>query len=161
MEAFASAAGGFEAALKSACVAFGLGIVPAGPIDRRVGQADHNASNRSQNARCFGGAHPALILPQRDIQTMMQAAFHDPIPSFEREHSLSLELFEGETAHQIYDFAAPFLLFTFALLALDPRLQSSHQPSSGKIDLAGGDFQAFQAANFQPAAVVLPLHHPR
>jgi len=47
VESFASTAGGFEAALKSAGVAFGLWVFLARAINRRIGQADDDASNRS------------------------------------------------------------------------------------------------------------------
>ena len=66
-EAFASAAGGFEAALECAGVAFGLGVFLSRSIDRGIGEADHHAPNRSQQAGGFGRAHSALILAQRDV----------------------------------------------------------------------------------------------
>ncbi len=125
VEAFASAASRFEAALKSARVAFGLGVFLSSSIDRGIGQADYHAPNRSQDAGRFGRAHPALILAQRDVQTMVESAFHNPVAALEREHSLGLELFQREAADQIDDFPGPLLFLGLRVLAFDPGFQSS------------------------------------
>ena len=82
-EAFASAASGFEAALESASVAFGLGGFHSSSIDRGIGQADHHAPNRTQQPGGLGRANSALILAQRDVQTMVESAFHDPVVALE------------------------------------------------------------------------------
>src|SRR5689334_15013080 len=118
-EAFASASSRFEAALESASVGFGLGVFLSGSIDRGIGQADHHAPNRSQDAGGFGRADSALIFAQRDVQTMVESAFHNPVAPLEGEHSFGLELFQGEAADQINDFPGPLLFLGLRVLALD------------------------------------------
>lgn len=126
VESFASAAGGLEALLKCAGVAFGFRILFSRAIHRRVGKADDDASNRPQHARRFGRAHPALILSQRDVQAVVQSALHHPIAAFERKHSPGLKCLQTQAADQMDDFPAPFNLLVPALLALDSRFQSGH-----------------------------------
>lgn len=119
-----TSAGGSEAVLETAGVTLGLGIFLARLIHRRVGQAHDHAPNCSQHSRCFGGAHSALILLQRDVQAMVQSAFNDPVTALEGKHSLGLQLLECETAQQINDLSAPFALTLAPVPALDPCLQS-------------------------------------
>ena len=154
VESFTATAGCAEGILKGAGVALGLGIFLSRSIDRRVGQADHHASNRPQNPCWSGSPDPALIFSQGDIQAMVQPAFDHPIGSLEREHPLGLELLQSQAADQVNGFPAPFAF------ALDPCLQSSGQPSSRKAGLARRHFQALQKANFQASAVVLPFQDP-
>ena len=75
MEVWASASGIFETFLKGAGVGFGFGILFSRTINRRIGQADHDASNPSQDSRRIGSAHPARILSQGDVQAMVQPAY--------------------------------------------------------------------------------------
>lgn len=156
-EAFASTSCGFESALESAGIAFGLGIFLSGSINRGIGQTDDHAPNRAEHARGFGSANSALILAEGDIQTMVESAFHDPVAALEREHPLRLELCQGQAADQINDFPAPLLFLGLRVLALDPGLQSSDQAGSGKDDLGGSHFQAFQGSDLQTAAIAFPL----
>lgn len=95
MQSLPTAASRAETLLKAIGVAFGFGIFLALAIDGGVSQAEDDSPNRPQDARRSGSAHPALVFPQGDIQTMVQAAFHDPVASLDREHPLGLELFEG------------------------------------------------------------------
>jgi len=139
-EALASASSRFEAALEGAGVAFGLGVFLSNSIDGSIGQADHHAPNRSQDAGGFGCANSALILAQSDVQTMVESAFHDPVAALERGHSFGLELFQGQATDQINDFPGPLLFLDLRILALDPGLQSSSQASSRKDHLGGSDF---------------------
>jgi len=158
-EAFASASSRFEAALEGAGVAFGLWVFLSSAIDRGIGQADHHAPNRSQDAGGFGRANSALILAQSDVQTMVESAFHNPVAALEGEHSFGLELFQREAADQINDFPGPLLFLGLRVLALDPGLQSSDQASTRKDHPGGSNFQAFQASDLQAAAVAFPLQH--
>ena len=68
-----------------------------------------------------------------------------------------VEIFYGNmlTAEEIDDFPAPLAG------ALNPRLQSGCQPSSGKVHQAGGYLQALQNADFQATAVVFASERPR
>ena len=157
LEAFASAAGGLEAALESPGGAFRFGVFLFGAIDGGIGQADHHAPNRPEHARAVGMAHSALILAQGDVQAVVEPAFHSPVAALEGEHPLGLELFEGEAAEQINDLARPLLFLGLRVLAFDPGLQASGQARSWKADLSGRDFQAFQGADLQTAAVALPF----
>jgi hypothetical protein len=116
VQSLASATSRAEAFLKTAGVALGFRVFLSLPIDRCVSQAHHHSSNRTQNPRCSGGTHPALVFPQRNVQAMVQPAFHNPVASLDGEHPLGLELFQSKAAHQINHFTAPFAL------PLDPRL---------------------------------------
>ena len=153
MESFPSASGRTEAILKTACVALCLGILLSRPINRRIGETDHHASNRPQNPRRPESPYSAQILAQSDVQAMVQPTFHHPVASLEREHSLGMEFFQSQTAHQKDSFPRPFTL------ALDPCLQSGGQPCSGKADLNRRHFQALQKANLQASAVALPFQN--
>ena len=82
-EAFGSASSRSEAALESAGVAFGFGVFLSSSINRGIGQADHHAPNRTQQPGGLGRANSALILAQRDVQTMVESAFHDPVVALE------------------------------------------------------------------------------
>lgn len=118
MESLPPTACGAEAFLEAAGVALGLWILAARLIDRRVGQAHHHPPDGSQHPRGGGVSHPALVLVQRDIQTMVEPALNDPVAALEQEHPLGLQLFEGQTAQKINHLAAPLAL------ALDPCLQA-------------------------------------
>ena len=141
--------------MKGAGVAFGFGVFLSRSIDGRIGQTDDDASNGSQNTGGSRMPNPAAILLERDIQTMVQPAFDHPIAAFEREHPLSLELFQGQAAEEIDDFPAPFAA------SLNTRLQSGGQASSRKAHLAGGHFQALQTPNLETTAVVFAFECPR
>ena len=159
MEALAAAASGFEAALESAGIAFGFGIVLASSIDRSIGQTDHHAPDGPEHAGGSGSANTALIFAQSDIQAMVESAFHDPIATLEGEHPQGLELFQGEAAHQINDLPAPLPFLGPWVLAFDPALQASDQPGSWKNNLRRAHFQTFQASDLQTAAVTFPPEH--
>ena len=83
VETFSSASRRFEATLECAGGAFGLGVFLSRTIDRSVGQADHHTPYRSQYSRGLGCPNPALILAQSDVQTMVEAAFDDPVSPLE------------------------------------------------------------------------------
>ena len=104
--------------LEAAGVALGLGILAPRLIYRRVGQAHHDPPDCSQDPRIGGVSHSALVLPQRDIQTMVESALNDPVTTLEQEHPLGLQFLEGQTAQKINHLAAPLAL------ALDPGLQT-------------------------------------
>ncbi len=159
VEAFASASGGFKAALKSPSVAFGLRVFLSGSVHGGIGQADHHAPDGPQHARGFGSANSALILAQSDVQTMVEPAFDGPVATLEQEHSLGLELLQGQTAHQIDDLSAPSLFLGLRVLTFDASLQSSDQPGSRKEHPCRSYFQAFQASDLQAAAIVFALDH--
>lgn len=110
---------GSELFLEAASVALGLGILLARLIDRRVGQAHHHAPDGSQDPRGGRVSYPALVLPQRDIQTLVEPALNDPVTALEPKHPLGLQLVEGQAAQKINHLAAPLAL------ALDPCLQAS------------------------------------
>src|SRR3954470_7143841 len=118
-----------EAFLKGAGVALGLGLFLSLPVDRYVSHTDHHPSNRPQDPRWSRSAHSALVFPQRNIQAMVQAAFDNPIASFDGLHPLGLEFFQSKAAHHENHFTGPFTL------ALDARLQPSCQPGSRKARL--------------------------
>lgn len=126
MEAFAPTAGGEVVLPEGFCIALGFGVGIAGLVYCGIGQAEHDAPNHAQDQRRIGRAHPAVVFVHRDIQTMVQAAFNDPVGSFELQHSLGLQLLQGEAGEQEHHFPSPLTV------AFDSGFQASRQSGPRK-----------------------------
>ena len=72
METLATAAGGSKTFLDGAGVAFGFGMVLARVIHGGIGQAHDHPPDHPQHSCRWRAAHAALVLVQRDVQTMVQ-----------------------------------------------------------------------------------------
>ena len=105
---------------KALGVEFGFRILFAGLIHSRVGQAQHDAADHTQDQRRVRGSNPAEVFLHTHIQAVVQPAFNDPVLTFELEQTQGLQLLRGQTADQIDYFSAP------VALAFDARLQPGH-----------------------------------
>lgn len=149
MEALATTTGGEESLPIGFGVGFGFGATLAHLIDRRIGQAEQDASDGAKHARGVGMTHAAEVFLHRDVQAVVKAAFDDPVAALELEHAQGLELIQGEAAHQVNDLLTPLALTANA------GVQARDQTSARKSHLAGGDFNEFQQPDFRAASVLL------
>ena len=99
-------------------VEFGFGIFAAGLIHGGIGQTEHDAPDHAQDPCGRRGPYSAEVLLQAHVQTVVEAAFNDPVLTFELEQAQSLQLFEAQAADEIDDFPRPFAV------ALDAGLQA-------------------------------------
>jgi len=109
----------------------------------------------AEHAQCkgrLGVVDPAVILPQRDVQSVMQAALDDPVAPLEFEKAGRIQLFQGEAADEINDFGG---LFT---LAPDPASQPGDALNSRKAHLLRAGIPAIQHPDFASAPVALSGH---
>ena len=85
IEALATTAG-CEVALPEAFgVELGFGMLLAGFIDGRIGQAQHDAPDDAQDESGIGGAHAAEVFLHTHVQAVVQSALNDPVLAFELE----------------------------------------------------------------------------
>ena len=88
-------------------VELGFGIFLAGLIHGGIGQAEHDAPDHAQDQCGIGGPYSAEVLLEAHVQTVVQAAFNDPVSAFELEDAQRLQLFEAQAADQMDDFPRP------------------------------------------------------
>ena len=115
-----------------------------------LGETDRHPAKQAERKSGLGVAHPALILAQSDVQSVMQAALDDPIAAFEFEEACRVQLFQGKATDEINDFGG---LLT---LAADPSAEPGDGLRSGKAHLGRGHFLAIQHSNLVSSPVVLP-----
>lgn len=141
-EAFLEFAGGDAAAR----VETETGIHPS------LCETDHDATKEAQCKSGIGVADPALVLAQSDVQSVVEAAFDDPVAALEFEAALRMELLQGEAANEVNDFVG------FLTLAPDPPPQPGDGLDSWKVHLLRAGFLAIEHSDLVAVPVVLPGH---
>lgn len=109
-------------------------------------------AKQAQGKACLGIAHATVIFAQGYVQSVMQAAFDDPIAPFESEQASGIQLFQGETADEINGFSG------FLALAANASPEPGDGLNPGEAHLLGGSFPAIQHPDFVSPPVVLPRH---
>ena len=115
-------------------------------------ETDRHPAEQAQGKGRLGVVDPAVIFPQRDVQSVMQTALDHPVAPLEFEKAARIQFFQGETADEINDFGG---LFT---LASNPAPQSGDALNSGKAHLLGAGIPAIQHSDFASAPVALAGH---
>ena len=121
-------------------------------VDPNLCKTDHDATKEAQCKSGFGVADAALVLAQSDVQSVVEAAFDDPVAALEFEEALRIELLQGEAADEVNDFGG------FLTLAPDPPPQPGDGLGPRKAHLLRGGFLAIQHSDLVAAPVVLPGH---
>ena len=115
-------------------------------------EANYYPAKQAQGKGRLGIADPTVIFAQGYVQSVVQAAFDDPIAPFESEQASGIQLFQGEAADEINQFSA------FLALAPNPPPEPGNGLNPGEAHLLGRNFPAIQHSDFASTPVVLPRH---
>lgn len=115
-------------------------------------ETDHDPAEQAQRIGRLGVVDSALVLTQRHVQRVMQAALDDPVAPLEFEKANGIQVLQGEAADEINDFGG------LVTLAPDPTSQSGDGLNSGKAHLLWAGILAIDHPDFVSSPVVLPGH---
>ena len=152
VQALGSAVATEKALLESACGSAAAWVEFTAFFQPSLGEAYDYPAKEAQGKGRLGMANSTVIFAQGYVQSVMQAAFDDPIAPFESEQASGIQLFQGETADEINGFSG------FLALAANASPEPGDGLNSGEAHLLGGSFPAIQHPDFVSPPVVLPRH---
>ena len=152
LQALGSAIATKKALLEFACGSAAERVKFTALFQPSLREAYDEPAKEAQGKGRLGMTNPTVIFAQGYVQSVVQAAFDNPIAPLEFEQASGIQLCQGETADEINGFSG------FLALAADASPKPGNGLNSGEAHLLRGNFLAIQHPDFASPPVVLAGH---